>query len=281
MSLNHRSRFLLVTLAASCVLVAAPTLAEAQRRRPVRRPSVHSVVVIRGYSYPRYRFYDPWFQWGPYGHPYPPYGYRYGMRDDLTSSLRLQVTPRDAQVFVDGYLAGVVDDFDGLLQRLRVEPGGHQITIYQEGYRTVREDIYLGPGAERRIRIDMERLRSGEQSELPPPAPTEVETREEAPMPGERGQRIQIEERVPARERTARFGTLSIRVQPSDAEIFIDGERWAAPADGDRVSIRLPEGRHRLEVRKNGFSVYAEDVLIRRESTLTLNVGLTEAPAAR
>ena len=58
-------------------------------------------------------------------------------------------------------------------------------------------------------------------------------------------------------------------------------KRWAAPAEGDRVSIRLPEGRHRLEVRKSGFSVYAEDVLIRRESTLTLNVGLTEAPAAR
>ena len=32
--------------------------------------------------------------------------------------VRLMVRPRDAAVYVDGYYAGVVDDFDGVFQRL-------------------------------------------------------------------------------------------------------------------------------------------------------------------
>ena len=40
-----------------------------------------------------------------------------------TGELRLQVQPRDAQVFIDGSYAGTVDDFDGTFQSLRLEEG--------------------------------------------------------------------------------------------------------------------------------------------------------------
>jgi hypothetical protein len=40
------------------------------------------------------------------------------------------------------------------------------------------------------------------------------------------------------------------------------------------MTIRLPEGRHRIEVRREGYARYVEDVLIRRNATLTLNVSL-------
>jgi hypothetical protein len=65
-----------------------------------------------------------------------------------------------------------------------------------------------------------------------------------------------------------------MRVQPGDADILIDGERWAAPTGQDRIVIQLAEGRHRIEVHKDGFSGYAEDVLIRRGAPFTLNVSL-------
>jgi hypothetical protein len=90
----------------------------------------------------------------------------------VTSALRIDVTPRDAEVFVDGYAAGIVDEFDGIFQRLRLEPGGHDITLYLPGYRTVTESLYLRPDGSHRIRLTMERLRPGETSE-PPPAPSE------------------------------------------------------------------------------------------------------------
>ena len=53
------------------------------------------------------------------------------------------MTPRDAEVYVDGYYAGDVDDFDGTFQRLRVEPGEHEIEIYKDGFRPFRQKVYL------------------------------------------------------------------------------------------------------------------------------------------
>ena len=90
------------------------------------------------------------------------------------SSLRLQISPRDAEVYVDGYYAGIVDDFDGLFQRLRLEPGPHEIVVYVEGYRSHREKIYLQPGRSFDIRHTMEPLGPGEVQEpkpMPPPQP--------------------------------------------------------------------------------------------------------------
>jgi hypothetical protein len=48
---------------------------------------------------------------------------------DDESSPQLQVTPRETEVFVDGYFAGKVDDFDGRFQRLHVQPGEHELTV--------------------------------------------------------------------------------------------------------------------------------------------------------
>lgn len=276
MSLLTKPRFFVMAVAAAAVVMAAPTLAEAQRRRPVRGPVVRSVVYVSPY-YPRF-YYDPWYQWG-YPYPIPPYGSRYGGLFEFNASVRIQVTPRDADVFVDGYLAGKVDDFDGVFQRLRLRPGGHDITIFLEGYETVRDAIYLEAGSERKLQFSMNKLAAGERSEPPPqpaappddgdrelpltPAPT---MRRPAPI-----DRENPGERVPT---ASRFGTLSIRVQPGDAEILIDGERWAAPGGQDRIAIQLSEGRHRVEVRREGMSTYTEDILIRRGATFTLNVSL-------
>jgi hypothetical protein len=216
-----------------------------------------------------------WSQWGPYGYPYRPYGY--GYPDAVSTSVRLEISPRDAQVYVDGYFAGEVDDFDGIFQRLRLPPGGHEIVIYMEGYRTIRENLYLDPGASRTIRMTMTPLGSGEVAE-PPPTPAESGD-PQAEDPGEGrvapGYDSPSEAGAAPRDAPARFGTLSLRIQPADAEIYVDGERWNASAGDDRIALQLAEGRHHVEVRKAGFVTYAEDVLIRRGSTLTLNVGLT------
>ena len=57
---------------------------------------------------------------GYYGGSYS--GYTSSYRD--TGGLRLKVKPRDAQVLVDGYFVGTVDDFDGVFQRLDLPPEG-------------------------------------------------------------------------------------------------------------------------------------------------------------
>jgi hypothetical protein len=271
----QRSRlFIFITLAAAMLLVAvAPSTAEAQRRYRRSAP----VVVIGGYAYYQHRMYDPWYQWGPWG-PYGYPAYRYGVRD-FAASLRIDAEPREAQVFVDGYYAGVVDDFDGVFQRLRVEPGGRTITVYLEGYRTQEQRLYLRPGHDQRIRVTLQPLAPGERSDPPtPPSDTDDEFGGEEegvraiPQAGDPRAPLPREREV--RPAPARFGTLVLRVQPADAEVFVDGERWDGAAEQGMFSIQLPEGRHRVEVRKAGLATYTEDVLIGRDRTLTLNVGL-------
>jgi hypothetical protein len=38
--------------------------------------------------------------------------------------------PEEAAVYVDGFYAGIVDDFDGVFQKLLLPPGDHTIVLY-------------------------------------------------------------------------------------------------------------------------------------------------------
>lgn len=290
--MTRSSRLLmLTTIAVASLGVLLPQEAEAQRRA-VRRPAGRSVVVV---SRPVYRpvfayrpyYYAPYFwgypsYWGlGFGwgypsywgqrYPYPPYGYgRYAY--DRTGSARIQVTPREAQVYVDGYFVGLVDDFDGRLQRLHVEAGEHELAFYLDGYKTIRERVLFRPGATLRIEYTMQPLAPGEAND-PKPEPDPAARDRYAPRdryePGRRPARDD------PRGAPAEFGTLSLRVQPHDATVIVNGEEWDRPEGEDRFFIDLPEGTHRVEVRKDGFRTYARTIQVRRGQTVTLNVSLT------
>jgi hypothetical protein len=53
-------------------------------------------------------------------------------------------TPRDAEVYVDGYYAGTVDDFDGTFQRLHIDTGGTKSRSTRR-LSTLRQKVYLTP----------------------------------------------------------------------------------------------------------------------------------------
>ena len=63
------------------------------------------------------------------------------------------------------------------------------------------------------------------------------------------------------------FGTLLIRVQPADAEVLVDGERWERPEGDPRLRVEVSEGTHRIEIRKNGFKPYTSTVRVGRGET--------------
>jgi hypothetical protein len=249
------------------------------QRRAVPRTHGRPVVVVSGgyhhpyyypYFHPYYGFYGGFYPayWGlgfGWGYPYPPYRYPYYAYYDSRGSARIQVTPRNAQVFIDGYYVGLVDDFDGYLQRLHVEPGEHELQIYLEGYKTIREKVLFRPGATLKVAYTMQPLAAGEANEPRP-----------APDPNARTQR-DPGRRPPDRYRRAPegdFGTLSLRVQPGDATVIVDGQEWDRPEGEDRFFIDLPEGTHELEVRKEGFKPYTRTIQVRPGQTLTLNVSL-------
>ena len=110
-----------------------------------------------------------------------PYGYRYAAPD---ASVKFDVKPTEAAVYVDGYYAGLVDDYDGAFQRLRTAPGGHEVTLFLEGYRTYSERVYLSADNTFKMRHRMEKLASGEAAQRPPaPQPPQYQ-----PGPGQAGE---------------------------------------------------------------------------------------------
>jgi hypothetical protein len=95
-------------------------------------------------------YYDPfWSDWeyayGP-GYVYPGDGDAapYVVPPDaLTGGLRIEVKPDTAEVYVDGYDAGIVDDFDGHFQHVDLTPGRHHIEVRAPGYATLTFDTII------------------------------------------------------------------------------------------------------------------------------------------
>lgn len=292
-----------------------PAAADAQHRRGGRSvaravPAARAVRVVRpiygrgiyysrSYYPPLYSLYwgwgYPWYPyyygggWGyPYGDPYwnGPWGYYY--RDD-SSSVRVEAKPREARVYVDGYFVGIVDDFDGTFQRLRLPPGGHEITLHLNGYRNVTEKLYMQPHSTYRMRTRLEPLPSGApQDAEPKPNPDAVkqmepgqryepaQSPEPSGPPSERWPpRQQAEERQQQTRRESGFGTLTVRVQPPDADVIVDDTPWRGGADENgAISIQIPAGSHQIEVRREGYASFVTTVEVRAGVSTPLNVML-------
>jgi hypothetical protein len=83
-----------------------------------------------------------------YGSAWPYSGYgATSPFDDFgdTGSVRLQVEPKDAQVYVDGYYAGIVDEFDGHFQHLDLSPRPHHVEIRAPGHPPLAFDVVIQP----------------------------------------------------------------------------------------------------------------------------------------
>jgi PEGA domain-containing protein len=281
-------KFLMFLTLAVAALAASASTSEAQGYHG------HSHVVVVGgyYGYPGY-WYSPWYgspyQWGPYPYPAGYYGW-------IDASVRLEVTPRDAAVYVDGYYAGTVDDFDGTFQRLRVQPGAHDLEIYKDGFRPLRQKAYLSADNTFRIKQALQPLAPGEQMEPrpqpvnPPAGQPYGQQPQTAPAPrGRSGHRTSPPPPQGGEPRDSQppdvrvnqppsgaYGSVSIRVQPADAEVSVDGDVWRSPAGQDHLVIDLAEGSHTVEIRKGGFRTYVTQVDVKRGETAALNVSLRQ-----
>lgn len=143
-----------MTLTVGLIMLGVTSVGAQPHRRAVSiAPAVH---LHRPFVY------DPF--WGPWY----PYAYPFAVQPE--ASIRTAVTPKETEVYVDGYFAGHASDFDGIFKRLSVAPGGHAISFRMEGFRTVTQDVYVRPDSTFKMNTTMERLASGETT-APVPAP--------------------------------------------------------------------------------------------------------------
>jgi hypothetical protein len=120
------------------------------------RPRIVTVVPYRPY------FYRPSLSLGvfygsngayPYG--YIPREYYDPIPGRPYGGVRITGAPRDAQVFVDGYYVGIVNDFDGIFQHINLEAGPHHIEIEEPGLEPIAFDVMVQPGQTTTFRADM------------------------------------------------------------------------------------------------------------------------------
>lgn len=120
-------------------------------------------------------YYDPWFYgptswyWGRYGMWYDPYAYfgdpyvssgaaSSSSSEKLTfGSVRIKANVSEAKVYVDGALAGLVDEFDGLKDHLELATGKHTIELRAEGYTTASAEVEISKGKTKTVRLDLKK----------------------------------------------------------------------------------------------------------------------------
>lgn len=177
---------IVAVLGLAAAVLAAPSLADAQSRNrgatgravprtgPPPRPSGGRTTYVRPY-YSRPYVYAPYYTYyGPfrpgygglyYGYGYPGYygSYAYGYPHEFYygygaygygpsyygrayGGIRIDLPQRDAEVHADGYFVGTVDNFDGALQQLNLEPGAHRIEVRLAGYEPASFEVYVEPG---------------------------------------------------------------------------------------------------------------------------------------
>jgi hypothetical protein len=116
-----------------------------------------------GYGYGGHGYYGGY----GYGYPYRNYLYSDGygsssgvapssgystnpdsssVQPSETGYLRLRVEPTTAQVYVDGFYIGTVDDFNGSVEDAKLEGGPHRVEIRAPGYETLTFDVKTEAG---------------------------------------------------------------------------------------------------------------------------------------
>jgi hypothetical protein len=172
-----------------------------------------------------------------------------------TASVRLEVSPKEAQVYVDRFYAGVVDDFDGIFQRLTLRPGPHLIEVRKDGYRTLAIEVNLYPGQSVTYRRTMEPATGLEIAVAP--------GFDEGAVPP-----VSAEAYVPP-------GDVRLDVTPKDAAVYADGYYAGIVDDFNGAQhLVLAPGRHHLSIRLDGYQGTEVDVMVETGGTTTYRASL-------
>jgi len=145
--------------------VVRPTIVRPEVVRPYYAPRYVRPYYARPY-YARPYVFRPRFSIGlgvivgypvpySYGYPYPVpvYGYSappapvvVGPNSMQYGGVSLEISPSNANVYVDGAYAGVVEDFDGTRETLTLAAGRHHVEITAPGYSPMVFDVDVLPG---------------------------------------------------------------------------------------------------------------------------------------
>lgn len=242
-----------------------------------------------GGYYPYYPYYGDWY-WGPYwsfglgwGWPYygyyPYYGgygspYYYGAPygepvSAGPATVQTDVSPKKADVVLDGEPVGQARDFNGTWDYLPVKPGRHVLEFSAPGYMTMRVQFNARSGGFYPIGYA---LTKGEgidpRSDTEPVAGEAAEPAAPSP-PGA----------APQAEPSVAKGFLRVKISPPDAVVYLDGTFLGRGDELARLHGALPvaAGEHRVEAVRPGFKNGSARVDVRVDTTAEIQLDLTRS----
>ena len=136
------------------------------------------------------------------------------------------------------------------------------MSLYLPGYRTVTEQLLLQPDNTLRFKHEMVPLGPNDSLGPRPTATGQSSLRDTSAADSN------------PMNRDASFGAIAVRVQPADADVLIDGERWEGPSADEALVLEIAPGTHRVEVRKDGYRGYSTQIDVQAGETAPINVSL-------
>lgn len=292
--MNIRSIVRLVTLI-TCAILWTPTFAGGQAHRgplgvrhdggtPHRHappaPSRHGGYGHGGYQhgYYRPRHYGGWGLYGFWG--YPIYWDSYYRRQ--TGSVDLNVSPKSAQVYLNGSLIGKTGQYDGWPQYLHLPPGNHELIFYLDGYQTVRQEVEVVAGIVQRTHLNLEPGQATAVAELSVSRQKREQERRELYERYSKDRPHVVEPvTVPAPPpvvdtATVDSAVLVLEIDPADAVVYLDGRLIGSAASlgahGGKLTVAA--GTHSLEVVRPGYANYTTSVDAVAGKSLTISIRL-------
>ncbi len=270
----------------------------------------------RGFRHFRGGF-SPWWGWG-WGWGGWPYDWWWGgpsvyvvtgdedgyvdvaARTGRYAIVKTDVSPEEAQLYLDGKYIGSADDFDGMPGYLYLGPGKYHLEFRLPNYTTFATDLDVTPG--QRVRLDQKlKLAPGKSAldQFPPESKGTPLGRvfakgadgaaEAAPPPGPQGPRYgtrrddgwsdrdtppqgegMSEEQMDARpeplpRRAANRARMRFKVTPEDAAVYVDDKYLGAGEDleANPRGVVTDPGKHTITVTRPGYKTKTVDITVR------------------
>ncbi len=165
------------------------------------------------------------------------------------TSLSIRTAPGDAAVIINGQTAGTTP-----VQNWEAEPGEARIRIEKEGYTPLDTALTVQAERDNAFLFILESQTTAGLPELPP---------DDLPP-----------DSPPDQPEVRQTGSLTVRSEPSGAQVLVDGQ---AVGVTPYTSRNLIAGRHRLELRLDGYRTVQQQVQVQAGSANTVSQALVRA----
>ena len=222
-----------------------------------------------------------------------------GVRRGRYAIVKTDVSPEEAQVYLDDKYIGSADDFDGIPDFLYLGPGKYHLEFRMPNYMTYATDLDVTAGQQVKIdeKLKLEPGKSaldafppeskgtplgrvftkgGAAATAAPRGDDGWSDRESAPAYRERSDEERTDLRVDAAPRPSNRGRIKFQVAPDDAAVYMDDKYLGAADDlaANPRGIVAEPGTHTITVTRPGYKSKTVEVTTRAGSPVDVVVEL-------